>query len=157
MTALPAVPYSPDATLLLILACSGRKTATRARAIDLYHGVMYSTLRAHRKAEAMPAIVILSAEHGFISPEQMLDPYDRRMTPQRADEMLAGLAGFAAPGIWPDSIGSAFFAGGHEYRRVMRAILALLCPEAAAMARETFGAIGQQRAQLGAYLRGLGN
>jgi hypothetical protein len=115
---------------------------------------MYSTLAKHLRREAPPSIVILSAEYGFISPEQVIAPYNRRMTAARADELLCELEAFAAQVEWPSQVGSVFLAGGAEYRRVMRAMLALLCPEAAANARETSGGIGQQRAQLGAFLQG---
>jgi hypothetical protein len=125
-----------------------------AKAIELYKGVMYSTLAKHLRRDAPPSIVILSAEHGFISPERAIAPYNRRMTAARADELISELEGFVAQEVWPSQVGSFFLAGGAEYRRVMRAMLVLLCPEAAAFARETSGSIGQQRAQLGAFLRG---
>lgn len=117
---------------------------------------MYSTLAKHLRSDAPPSIVILSAEHGFISPERVIAPYNRRMTAARSDELLSELERFAAVDVWPSQVGSTFLAGGAEYRRVMRAMLVLLCPEAAAFARETSGGIGQQRAQLGAFLRSCG-
>jgi len=142
---------------LLMLACSGMKLAAPAPALELYRGVMYQTYRANVRAGAEPHIVILSALHGFLNPETIIAPYDQRMTGARADEMLAHLVSrYMVGASWPRELGNVFLAGGAEYRRVMRAALDALRDcygiEAIAIA-ETRGGIGEQRAQLGAFLR----
>lgn len=143
---------------LVIMACSATKASTAAPAIDLYQGVMYSTFRANAPA-TRPAVVILSAKHGFIEADRVIDPYEQRMTEARADEMLAELPDFDAI-EWPAGVRSIFLAGGKAYRRVMRAAierrieLGLLDRDV--MIEHTAGGIGYQRAKLGAYLRGMG-
>jgi hypothetical protein len=143
-------------THLILMACSATKKTTPAPAIDLYQGVMYSTFRANTLA-TMPAVIILSAKHGFIEADRVIDPYEQRMTDARAGEMLAELQTFDAI-AWPHGVRSIFLAGGKTYRRVMRAAierrieLGLLDRDVTI--EETDGAgIGYQRAQLGAYLR----
>lgn len=145
---------------LLLLACSGMKLERPAPAMELYRGVMYQTYRTHVRAGAAPRVVILSALHGFVSADTVLEPYDQRMTPARADQLLAelGTRYMLNGGAWPAELGQVFLAGGQEYRRVMRAALCWLgdckgiMPTSVA---ETSGPIGVQRAQLGRFLDAL--
>jgi hypothetical protein len=143
---------------LILMACSATKASTAAPAIDLYQGVMYSTFHANAPA-TRPAVVILSAKHGFIEADRVIDPYEQRMTEARADEMLAELSDFDAI-KWPTGVRSIFLAGGKAYRRVMRAAierrieLGLLDRDVKIDETNAAG-IGYQRAQLGAYLRAM--
>ncbi|MFC4345948.1 DUF6884 domain-containing protein [Cupriavidus numazuensis] len=140
---------------MLLLACSGTKLDRPARAIDLYQGVMYQSYRAHVRSDAAPRVLILSARHGFLDPHAEIAPYDERMTPQRADRMLADLPASLRQTAWPSRIGAVMLAGGKEYRRVMRAALARQYHAELPDVRETEGGIGLQRSQLGAFLDGL--
>lgn len=139
------------------MACSATKGRQAAPAMDLYQGVMYSTFRANVPA-ARPAVVILSARHGFIESGRVIEPYEQRMTEARADEMIAELRGFDSI-EWPTGVRSIMLAGGKTYQRVMRAAikrrieLGLLNSDV--IIEQTSGGIGYQRAQLGAYLRNL--
>lgn len=144
-------------TSLIIMACSATKGGHTAPAMDLYQGVMYSTFRANAPA-ARPAVVILSAKHGFIEAGRVIEPYEQRMTEARADEMIAEMAGFDSV-EWPAGVRSILLAGGKTYRRVMRAAIKrridLCLLDSNLTIEETSGGIGYQRAQLGAYLRNL--
>jgi hypothetical protein len=139
---------------LVLMACSGAKGTRAAPGFDLYRGVMYSTFRANA-GSAPPAVVILSAEHGFIDPRLMLSPYDRRMDRNRSDEMLGEPSRFDRA-AWP-AASEILLAGGELYRRVMRAAIArrIAAGKLPADVRvsETSGGIGYQRSQLGAWLR----
>ena len=142
---------------LLLLACSGTKLDQPAPAIELYRGVMYQTYRTHVRAEAAPQVVILSALHGFVPAGDELAPYDLRMTAERADDMLAHLRSRTMARVaWPREIGPVLLAGGAQYRRVMRATIEALWNgfgTVPASVQETSGGIGEQRAQLGRFLR----
>lgn len=140
-------------TSLVLMACSGMKLAAAAPAFDLYRGVMYSSFRAHVKPLYSPAVIILSASYGFISPTKIISPYDLMMTGVRADEMIADLPNFMRDLSWPDDIADVFLAGGKHYRRVMRAALSVVAPNAIVL--ECSGGIGVQRSQLGRYLDNL--
>jgi MerR family mercuric resistance operon transcriptional regulator len=111
-----SVGTRPSPTCLL-----GKKAAVRAPAVQLYQGVMYQTYRAHTRCGAAPAMVILSAKHGFVAPDDTLDPYDLRMTNARADELLARLDQSVTQVAWPRRASRVLLAGGQTYRRVMRA------------------------------------
>ncbi|CAJ0808490.1 hypothetical protein R77560_04728 [Ralstonia thomasii] len=144
---------------LVLLACSSLKLDRPAPAMELYRGVMFQTYRANVKPAAAPNVVILSALHGFITPDTIIGPYDQRMSPERADELLATLAThYMLPAGWPASIGPVLLAGGAQYRRVMRAALRWLADCTGiepANITETSGGIGEQRAQLGRFLRAI--
>ncbi|WP_316157422.1 DUF6884 domain-containing protein [Cupriavidus sp. BIC8F] len=151
----PRLCNDPAKPALLLMACSGSKLDRDARAIDLYRGVMFQSYRAHLRSDAAPCVLILSARHGFLQPDTEIAPYDERMARQRADQMVADLSSYLRPAAWPTHFGSVMFAGGTEYRRVMRAALALQYGPTLPVLQETIGGIGMQRSQLGAFLDGL--
>jgi len=71
---------------LLILPCSKRKRDVKtAKAIDLYDGPFYRTLRKHRPPNL--DILIVSAKYGLIRVDDVISPYDQRMTEDRAKEL----------------------------------------------------------------------
>ncbi|MGU7780493.1 DUF6884 domain-containing protein [Burkholderia sp. PU8-34] len=139
---------------LVLMACSAAKGAHAAPAFDLYRGVMYQTFRANA-GDTPPAVVILSAEHGFIDPRLLLSPYDRRMDRARSNEMIDDLARFDRV-AWP-AADEILLAGGQLYRHVMLAAIARrgACGSIPLDVHisETAGGIGYQRSQLGAWLR----
>lgn len=71
---------------LLIIGCSKRKRSfPEAPAIDVYDGPYYRMLRK-AKLESVD-ISILSAKYGLIDYKTKISPYERRMTPNVAEEM----------------------------------------------------------------------
>ncbi|WP_202126977.1 DUF6884 domain-containing protein [Cupriavidus sp. SW-Y-13] len=146
------VEFDPAAPALIVLACSGRKGTVRSPALQLYRGVMYQTYRAHFPCDAAaPAMVILSAKHGFVAPDDTLDPYDLQMTSARADEILAGLQQSVMQVAWPLRASKVLLAGGQTYRRVMRAAIGLVGASHLPI-EEVSGGIGYQRSQLAKFL-----
>jgi hypothetical protein len=90
----PAWPWAPDDPVggrLVVVGCSRRKrdTAVPVPAFELYEGGCVPALR--RRLGASPAhrarVRILSAEHGVLTPDQPVAPYDRRLTPDRVEEL----------------------------------------------------------------------
>ncbi|WP_244125131.1 DUF6884 domain-containing protein [Burkholderia gladioli] len=149
--------YNQTAERLVVLACSATKLAHAAPAIELYRGVMYSTYRAHVRAETAPAVMVLSARHGFVRPDTVIEPYEQRMTEARVEALLEEIAR-TMPAAWPAGARTILLAGGKNYRRVMRAALERqaecgIGPAGASVA-ETSGSLGYQRQQLSAFLRG---
>lgn len=125
-TQLPLFPPAPiphsesAATALLPLACSGTKLDRPAPALELYRGVMYQSYRTHVRGDESPTVLILSARHGFLAAHTEIAPYDQRMTPQRADQMLNDLQSGPRPKAWPSRVSRVMLAGGRVFRRVMR-------------------------------------
>ena len=150
------VEFDPAAAALIILACSGKKAVVRSPALQLYQGVMYQTYRAHAPCgAAAPAMVILSAKHGFVAPNDTLDPYDLQMTTARADEILARLNQSVMQVAWPLRASRVLLAGGQTYRRVMRAAIRLVGAPHLPI-DEVSGGIGYQRSQLASFLADQG-
>lgn len=142
-------------TALLLLACTGTKLDRPAPALDLYRGVMYQSYRAHVREGGAPTVLILSARHGFLEAHAEIAPYDERMTPQRAEQMINDLHSYLQSEVWPSRVGHVMLAGGREYRRVMHAALASRYGSALPDLQETIGGIGPQRSQLGTFLDSL--
>lgn len=147
------IHFDPFAVPLLMLSCSALKAAAPAAAMELYRGVFYQTFAAHVRGDAAPAVVILSALHGFIESSATISPYEQRMDKGRADHFIEHLNECTRGVRWPSVASRVFLAGGHNYRRVMRAAVAAI--GAQLPVTEVSGGIGMQRSQLGEFLRGL--
>lgn len=167
---------------LILMACSATKRpiepGTTARLIDLYDGPAWRTLRTHT-AGHRPRVVVLSGVLGILSAHAHAGTYEGRISTERADELIrAGLlapqtrwgaikpgtllqspplASMRAPasGRWRGVIVCA----GEEYRRVWAAMLHQLRQHgdlaADAGVAVTAGGIGEQRGQLGQWLKRL--
>ena len=72
---------------LLLMACSQRKTPgmARGRAWDVYDGQLFRILKNlfRERADWKPSlrILIISARHGVLEPDQVIATYDERLTP----------------------------------------------------------------------------
>nr|CAH7372065.1 conserved hypothetical protein [Vibrio chagasii] len=78
---------------VLVISCSDKKLDNKAPAFDIYEGGIFKMLRAN-----MPnpldffEILILSAEHGLLSADDVIEPYDKRMRSRKKDKELADYA-----------------------------------------------------------------
>lgn len=77
---------------LLIMGCSATKADHPTQALYLYDGPAYRVLRAWMRDASDEllksiAVWVLSAEHGLIPSTKEIEPYDRRMTKARAEEL----------------------------------------------------------------------
>ena len=139
------------------MACSNAKRPTAAPALDLYQGVMYSTFRANVRPDARPHVAILSALHGIIAGDTVIEPYDTRMTPEAAHRILANPRAFLRY-AQPVRAKNVLLAGSKDYRRLMMAVLpeliagGVIAPDAKISETDGIG-IGYQRQQLGEFLR----
>lgn len=80
---------------LLVLGCSATKTIAPGYvpARERYDGPLWQTMRTHERDDAgrvRAKVAFLSAEYGFEEQSAPILDYNRRMTPQRAQEMIAG-------------------------------------------------------------------
>ncbi|MFG0329739.1 MAG: tRNA-guanine transglycosylase DpdA [Phycisphaerales bacterium] len=82
---------------LVILGCSATKKPTPGPlpAVDRYDGPMYRVLRSFLRKHRWPSdlsVAVLSAEHGLIGGLTPIEPYDRRMSGDRAAEIAPKVA-----------------------------------------------------------------
>jgi N12 class adenine-specific DNA methylase len=151
----PRIDAAPDERLVLI-ACSDAKGAAKAPAIDLYQGALFEVLRKWMPKSA-PGVAIVSAKHGLVFGDEELAPYDQKLTPERADELIA--EGVPEGVEFAREVKDVFIAGSAEYQRVMRSLVAEMM-DAGMIAKDasinsTSGGIGTQRGQLADYLKTL--
>lgn len=128
---------------LLIMSCSQTKTkdpSTRVAGRDRYDGPLWRTLRATDPDGRMARVAFLSALEGFGDAMWPVGQYDKRMTPELAEQMIAGGIGENWPKFKPGVMGGSTAAshmasmsqwgkkpfdevclvGGHLYLNVMR-------------------------------------
>lgn len=84
---------------LIILACSARKLASPAKAVDIYQGAIFKFGRQYAERNGYE-IVILSALHGFLKPDTVIEPYNVKMK---------------KPYVGPWPVGEGFYVGGQLY------------------------------------------
>lgn len=164
----PPEPGTPPARHLIFMPCSQTKAEGKdIPARKLYKGVFFQTLESNIPFDNPnePQVLILSAKHGVIRQDRKISPYDQKMDKERADELIAdinfqSLAAYRALTSDLTKLNwNILLVGGKEYQRVMREIIArlkndgVIGPDVGVMA--TSGEIGEQRAQLGAYVRGM--
>jgi hypothetical protein len=68
---------------LVLVGCVKSKVSHRAAAKDLYASPLWSRRRGYAESTGMPW-AILSAEHGMVDPESILEPYDRYLGKESA-------------------------------------------------------------------------
>ncbi|MBW8191341.1 hypothetical protein K0504_09855 [Neiella marina] len=91
MTSNSAAPDVLYQKATLILPCSDKKAAERHLAYYLYQGKGYLQLVKQwpiTQIEGAFNLLFLSAEHGLIRHNQLLEPYDQKMTAAQQDKLL---------------------------------------------------------------------
>jgi hypothetical protein len=83
-----------SATAILI-GCVSRKTARAATAKDLYTSELFRRRRAYAEATGKPW-AILSAKHGLVDPDAVIEPYDATLKGMRPGGRLRWAARVAA-------------------------------------------------------------
>lgn len=147
----------PNDQRLLLISCSDSKLAGTHPAKSLYTGALHQMLRKWMPAKS-PELYVISAKHGLVHGEATLTSYDQKMDAERAQELAArplDLSSFAGK-----TFHDVFVAGSEQYRAVAQAYLqklqaaGIVAPDATI--NMTTGGIGDQRGQLGDYLRAIG-
>lgn len=65
---------------VILVGCGAKKLACAAPARDLYIGSLFTDARCYAESSGLPWGVI-SALHGFLLPDQVVEPYDYRLRP----------------------------------------------------------------------------
>jgi len=114
-----------SATTVVLVGCSGSKLDHAAPAKDLYTSPLFKKCRAYAEALGVEW-AILSALHGLVLPDQVLEPYDctfaklRGNSPSRLASLERwGLATqLAIRARWPEA--KFVFLGGKDYAACLR-------------------------------------
>jgi hypothetical protein len=145
-------PKAPADKRLIILACSDRKRSfgKLAPALHVYDGEFFRQLRARTTDKDRPNIVILSAKHGFISADHLINHYDEKLTPERAKELATEENLAKGRELVRGNYDQVLVVAGEGYRPVIDHLRSAL-PEGALKER-TQGSIMGQKAQLSRWL-----
>lgn len=79
------------ATRIALVSCVKKKRDSAAPAADLYLSQLFRGLRHYAETHA-DAWYILSAEHGVLRPEKIIEPYERTLNKMPKPERLAWAA-----------------------------------------------------------------
>jgi len=86
------MPFSldnPSATsdTLVLIACCSRKLESAALARELYQGALFRFSMAYCQQHE-PRWAILSAKLGLVDPDEVVEPYETRLSGRRAEQAL---------------------------------------------------------------------
>lgn len=141
---------------LLIVACSyrKRKDISLLPALDRYDGPAFRVLRRFLQQHPLASlhICILSAEFGLISHERLIPDYDRRMTPQRSQELKPSVLAELKHILSTGSYQKLFICVGKDYRSALDGHEELVPPEVTV--EIATGGLGKKLAQLHDWLHG---
>ena len=70
---------------ICLISCASLKSRAPAPAAELYRSTLFAKTRAYAEANT-DAWYILSAEHGLLHPETVVEPYDRTLNRMTASE-----------------------------------------------------------------------
>lgn len=160
------------ADVLVLMPCGGKKLDREAPAIELYTRGLWDVLRKHLGAIGREQVCVLSGKYGFINALTWLEPYEARLSAQRADQLIArgvhaafdgkrtGMTPICHVGASSARMrrpyAAVLIAGAGDYRRVLEAYVAGFIEAgvvaAAAIVCQVEGGIGEQRSQLGQWL-----
>lgn len=151
-------PYDAErARPLLLIPCSEGKLEGTHKAVDLYKGSMLEVYRKWKPTENRPDVYILSAKHGIVHGETLIESYEQPMTKERLAELLAkpvDLSMFAGK-----NFSEVYIAGSAQYRQLGRNYVEQLRkagfvgPDATVDAAPDGAGIGDQRGHFASYLR----
>jgi hypothetical protein len=166
----------PMRDVLLFMPCSATKLPYHDQPRRLYTGPMWQTLRTHLGKFPWRNVIVLSGKYGFLRSQEFIATYNEELTPAKADYVIGrGLDGVrdhfgkcsGAASMRMvfehDRRGRAYerviIAGAGDYRRVFEAFTGML-KDAGMVASDApvdqvAGGIGEQRQQLGQWLRDL--
>ncbi|MGO0123077.1 tRNA-guanine transglycosylase DpdA [Desulfothermobacter acidiphilus] len=142
---------------LLILSCSEKKLSNQEKlpALFRYDGPFYRVLRAHLREHGWPSgvkIAVLSAEFGLIGALTPIEFYDRRMTPERAEELKGNVRATMEKWLRSERFRRLVFVGGKDYADLLQS---WDCPAGDLVVSPGF--IGQKLNFLSSFLRSYTN
>jgi len=117
---------SADARMkkIVLVACAGLKQKQPSPAKELYTSPLLREARRYAEREG-DAWYILSAKHGLVRPDDVLDPYDATLARMKAQERevwaLRVFRQLAHEGVTKDD--QVVFLAGHFYRAYLEKLL----------------------------------
>lgn len=153
--------YDPtEARPVVLISCSEPKLEGGPhRAVDLYQGGLFDVLRKWMPANNRPDVFIISAQHGLVHADTLLEHYEQPMTQDRLEALMR--KGIGARDIGPKNFSQVFIAGSANYRELGQTYAerlrkaGFLAPDAKVLGSAAGAGIGTQRGDLADYLKQL--
>jgi hypothetical protein len=130
------IRLNPAMTDVLLLQCVATKRKIACRAKDMYTSAWFSKAKTYAQLQGVPWF-ILSAKHGLLEPDRVIEPYDESLNDVSAEQRRT----------WAERVGLALFLAG-EWDRVI--ILAGI-----AYHKELERLLNQQQQRVEIPMRGL--
>lgn len=115
-----AAIHQPKPWRVALIGCGKAKGDAPAPAKDLYTGGLFRAARAHVEAGPYDAWYILSAKHGLVHPDEVIEPYDAKLGSRRAElerwasrvsrSLLSAVQGHIDAGIVVDTFAGKDYA-----------------------------------------------
>lgn len=139
---------------LLLLACSKLKRSDVGllSALERYDGPAYRVLRRYLRTDQAADLdtCVVSAEFGLITADRPIQNYDRRMTPQRAEELRPELNDRLTELFSSHCYREVFICAGKAYRNALAGCYRMATPLMSV--QEASGSQGKQLSDLRAWL-----
>ena len=105
---------------LLIQSCSATKQNVESPvpALDLYDGYFFRIINKALRANQFQSgldIIIISAKHGVVEPDEEIGYYDQRMTTERAEQLNDEVVNTIASHVTEDEYGKVWINLGKDY------------------------------------------
>lgn len=109
---------------LLVQSCSNRKqdVAGEDDAIDIYDGYFFRIIKKAMREDDFRDdidICILSAEYGLIEEETEISPYDREISPSRAEELSEEVTNEIISRVDQENYEELILNVGNQYERAL--------------------------------------
>lgn len=72
---------------IFLISCVSKKKDTKSKACELYISPLFKLNYEYAKTQNPDAIYILSAEHGVVTTEQEIEPYDKTLNKMKSLEI----------------------------------------------------------------------
>lgn len=114
-------------TSLLVQSCSATKQRVEnpVPALDLYDGYFFRIIKKAVRADSLQPgldILILSAKHGVVEPEDKITYYDQRMDAERAAALNAEVITSISQKVTANDYEKVWINVGKDYRRATEGI-----------------------------------
>ena len=125
---------------LLILSCSETKKLGKGRAINIYDGPAFKTVRKYLVNNDGLDVRIISAKYGIISKDAQIEDYNEKLTPEKASEYRTRYSQEIR--TLSSAYSEVLIYGGSTYQSIFKNV----------EVKKTNGKIGEQLSQLKKWL-----
>lgn len=144
-------------TKLMLISCSSSKNSNdgEMRAIERYEGTIYKIIKKARNEGYWSQsihIFIVSAKYGLISEQSLIEPYDQKMTKERAIELESKVSLALDLVLKETDYEEIFVNMGKTYMLSTQSSYEMERARQAGILKEAYGGIGMRLGQTKAWI-----